>query len=118
MNSAATLMTSHNTERLIAVGDRRAILTMNSAITLMTSRTTEGLIAFVGNGAILPRKTGASDLPMDAAAAVPFQSPQSMQVSITVPHGGVRSAFFDGILRSRRDIEFHAFAPVEVLPCV
>src|SRR5699024_7152160 len=37
----------------------------------------EGLVAFVGNDAILPRRSGDSDLPMDSAA-VPFRSPDSL----------------------------------------
>jgi hypothetical protein len=44
MNSAITLMTSHNTEGLNPLVDYPAILTMNAAITLMTSHNTEGLI--------------------------------------------------------------------------
>jgi predicted ABC-class ATPase len=45
-----------------------------------------GLVAFVGNGALLPRKSGASDRPLSSDAAVPFASPPSLEVAITVPH--------------------------------
>ena len=45
-----------------------------------------GLIAFVANGAILPRASGVDDRPMNGA--VPFQSPDSLQTSLTLPHGG------------------------------
>ncbi|HIX00281.1 MAG TPA: ABC-ATPase domain-containing protein, partial [Candidatus Nesterenkonia stercoripullorum] len=38
-----------------------------------------GLVAFVGEGAILPRRSGDSDAPMDDGA-VPFQSPASLRV--------------------------------------
>jgi len=48
-----------------------------------------GLVAFVANGSILPRASGASDLPMSAAVAVPFASPPELQVAITVPNAGV-----------------------------
>ena len=44
------------------------------------------LAAFVLNGAILPRASGASDLPMKAGA-VPFQSPPGLEVEIELPHG-------------------------------
>lgn len=44
------------------------------------------LIAFVANGSILPRQSGASDLPMKEA--VPFQSPESMEVTMQLPHRG------------------------------
>ena len=46
-----------------------------------------GLVAFVANGAILPRKSGVSMLPMKGA--VPFQSPESMEVTIQLPHYGI-----------------------------
>lgn len=45
-----------------------------------------GLVAFVGNGAILPRRSGDSDLPL-SIDAVPFVSPESLAVSVTVPSG-------------------------------
>lgn len=45
-----------------------------------------GLAAFVANGAILPRESGISDRPM--AKAVPFQSPASMEVTLTLPNAG------------------------------
>ncbi|MDO5098998.1 MAG: ABC-ATPase domain-containing protein [Corynebacterium sp.] len=45
-----------------------------------------GLVAFVGNGAILPRRSGDSDLPL-SLDAVPFVSPESLAVSVTVPSG-------------------------------
>lgn len=44
------------------------------------------LIAFVANSSILPRQSGASDLPMKDA--VPFQSPKSMEVTIPLRHHG------------------------------
>ncbi|HCJ08969.1 MAG: ABC-ATPase domain-containing protein [Lachnospiraceae bacterium] len=47
----------------------------------------QGLVAFVANGAILPRKSGVSMLPMKDAVA--FQSPDSMEVTMNVPHAGV-----------------------------
>lgn len=46
----------------------------------------EGLVAFVADGAILPRKSGVSDLPMKDS--VPFVSPASMERVITLPHRG------------------------------
>ncbi|KAJ1920696.1 hypothetical protein IWQ60_006937 [Tieghemiomyces parasiticus] len=47
-----------------------------------------GLVAFVPNGAILPRESGASDRPLATADAVPFQSPPSLEVSLSLPHRG------------------------------
>lgn len=45
-----------------------------------------GWIAFVADGSILPRKSGVSDLPMKNAK--PFFSPDSMKVTVDLPHKG------------------------------
>jgi len=44
------------------------------------------LCAFIANGAILPRKSGVSDLPLKDS--VPFCSPSSMEQTISLPHKG------------------------------
>lgn len=44
------------------------------------------LVAFVANGSILPRKSGISPQPM--RDAIPFLSPKSMEVTLTLPHKG------------------------------
>lgn len=44
------------------------------------------LTGFVANGAILPRESGISDRPM--RDAVPFISPESLQIEIELPHKG------------------------------
>lgn len=49
----------------------------------------QDLVAFVANGAVLPRKSGVSSLPMKDA--VPFRSPESMEVTLTLPHRGALS---------------------------
>ncbi|TDQ52393.1 ABC-ATPase domain-containing protein [Actinorugispora endophytica] len=45
-----------------------------------------GLVAFVADGAVLPRASGVSDLPM--RGAVPFASPESLRVTVSLPHRG------------------------------
>lgn len=45
-----------------------------------------GLTAFVADGAVLPRKTGVSNAPLKEA--VPFHSPDSMRLTLTLPHHG------------------------------
>ena len=45
-----------------------------------------GLVAFVANGSILPRESGVSGKPLKRA--VPFVSPKSMEVTLTLPHYG------------------------------
>eukprot|EP00970_Alexandrium_tamarense_P015492 scaffold5185_cov198-Alexandrium_tamarense.AAC.40 len=51
-----------------------------------------GLVAFVPDGAILPRKSGADDHPMDdvagGAKVVRFHSPDSLRVSFDLPNMG------------------------------
>src|SRR5690606_31369588 len=42
------------------------------------------LVAFVGDGAILPRRSGDSDLPLQRGA-VPFRSPESLRVTLDLP---------------------------------
>lgn len=45
-----------------------------------------GYAAFVKDGSVLPRESGISDRPM--AGAVPFKSPDSLKIEITLPHKG------------------------------
>lgn len=45
-----------------------------------------GLVAFVGNGSMLPRQSGIDDRPM--ADAVVFESPSSLDVTLTTPNAG------------------------------
>ena len=46
-----------------------------------------GLVAFVADGAILPRESGISQKKMEGA--VPFESPESLAVTLQLPHGGM-----------------------------
>jgi predicted ABC-class ATPase len=45
-----------------------------------------GLVAFVGEGAILPRASGATEQPMAREHVLPFASPEAFRVEIEVPH--------------------------------
>lgn len=47
----------------------------------------KGLIAFIANGSILPRESGISSRPM-GKGAVPFKSPESMEVEFNLPIKG------------------------------
>lgn len=44
------------------------------------------LVAFVADGSILPRRSGVDDRPLTEGTVVPFQSPESMRVSFTLPN--------------------------------
>ncbi|WP_017579690.1 ABC-ATPase domain-containing protein [Nocardiopsis valliformis] len=46
------------------------------------------LVAFVADGAVLPRRSGVSDEPMAGRGVVPFASPESLRVSVDLPHQG------------------------------
>ena len=46
-----------------------------------------GLAAFVADGSILPRESGISQKKMEEA--VPFESPESLAVTLQLPHGGM-----------------------------
>ncbi len=48
----------------------------------------EELVAFVPDGAQLPRESGVSDLPLPFTEVVPFTSPPSLRVTLSVPHRG------------------------------
>lgn len=48
-----------------------------------------GLCAFLADGSVLPRESGISDRPMKQATA--FTSPDSMRVTLTLPHRGETS---------------------------
>ena len=45
-----------------------------------------GCIAFVGDGALLPRASGASELPMNPDEAVLFRTPDALAVEVEVPN--------------------------------
>ena len=47
-----------------------------------------GLVAFVADGAILPRRSGVDDRPLQEGIVVPFESPPSLRVSFHLPNGG------------------------------
>ncbi|HFD92829.1 MAG TPA: ATPase [Gammaproteobacteria bacterium] len=53
---------------------------------LRTQLPEHGLIAFVADGALLPRRSGVSDLPLDAHECVIFRSPDEMRVTLKLLH--------------------------------
>jgi len=46
----------------------------------------QGLVAFVADGSVLPRESGVSQKPL--RGAVVFNSPESLAVTMELPHGG------------------------------
>ncbi|WP_175957043.1 ABC-ATPase domain-containing protein [Schaalia sp. Marseille-Q2122] len=53
---------------------------------LSQSLTEQQWVAFVADGAVLARRSGVSELPL--TDAVPFESPESLTASVTLPHAG------------------------------
>jgi len=47
----------------------------------------KGLIAFIPNGALLPRASGLSELPMSSDRVIPFQAPESLLESFQLSSG-------------------------------
>lgn len=62
--------------------------TAEDADWLRSQLSCHNLVAFIANGAILPRRSGVDDRPLDAQEAIPFQSPESLQVTFDRPHYG------------------------------
>ena len=46
------------------------------------------LVAFIADNSILPRRSGTSDKPLGKEMAIPFESPENLQVEIDTPHSG------------------------------
>jgi len=47
-----------------------------------------GLVAFVADGAILPRASGVDPRPLTRGKVIPFKSPDSMRVEVSLPNRG------------------------------
>eukprot|EP00371_Babesia_bovis_P003229 XP_001611876.1 hypothetical protein [Babesia bovis T2Bo] len=66
-------------EHIYSVEDQEALRAQLDAL---------GLVAFVGNGSILPRASGVSEMPLKGPGVQPFESPASLQISVTLPNKG------------------------------
>lgn len=65
----------------------RHVRTVEDAQALRAQLSEHGLVAFVADGAILPRLSGASDLPLRERVIV-FESPPELRVTLSTPHAG------------------------------
>ncbi len=66
---------------------RRHVEMVEDAVAMRGQLRKRGLVAFVADGAILPRRSGVDDRPMDAAKAVAFASPDSLRLQLERPNG-------------------------------
>lgn len=65
---------------------RRFVDCVENQETVRVGLRERGLVAFVGDGAILPRESGASEGPMPSERALPFEAPDAFRVEFEVPH--------------------------------
>ena len=65
---------------------RAHILSVEDQQFLRTSLRARGLVAFVANDSVLPRKSGADDLPMSFQDAIKFTSPKDLEVTFDLPN--------------------------------
>ena len=66
---------------------RQHVETVEDADALRSHLNERGLVAFIADGAILPRRSGIDDRPLDVDS-IPFQSPPSLRVELTCPNRG------------------------------
>ncbi|MDC0832336.1 ABC-ATPase domain-containing protein [Geitlerinema sp. CS-897] len=72
---------------LDAADVRRHVETVEDADWLRSQLSERDLVSFVADGAILPRRSGVDDRPLQKNA-VPFESPDSLRVTFDRPNGG------------------------------
>lgn len=66
----------------------RAVETSEDADSLRSQLAERNLVAFVADGAVLPRRSGVDERPMERGEAVPFRSPDSLRISFDLPNRG------------------------------
>ncbi|WP_328309783.1 ABC-ATPase domain-containing protein [Actinomycetospora sp. NBC_00405] len=65
---------------------RAFVETVEDAVALRAALAGRGLVGFVADGAVLPRRSGVDDRPLDGAT--PFGGPSSLRVTLTAPNAG------------------------------
>lgn len=74
-------------EKLLSLDLNQHINSAEDQEVLRHSLKEKKLVAFIANGSLLPRTSGISDTPM-TGKIIQFQSPDSLEVEITLPHAG------------------------------
>ncbi len=67
---------------------RRHVETVEDADFLRRQLGEMDLVAFVADGAILPRRSGVDPRPLREGLVIPFESPESLRVTVTLPNRG------------------------------
>ncbi len=73
---------------LDAAAIQRHVETAEDADWLRQHLTETGLVAFIADGAVLPRRSGVDEQPLQDQA-IPFQSPDSLRVEVRCPNQGL-----------------------------
>lgn len=66
----------------------RHLLTSEDADAIRSQLSNLKLVAFVADDAILPRRSGIDQRPMERARAIPFESPASLMTHVEAPNSG------------------------------
>ena len=77
----ATDLTGERGDRLV-----RHVATLEDHRALRAAVARNGWVSFLADGAMLPRRSGVSDEPLDGG--VPLQAPDSMAATVELPHAG------------------------------
>ena len=64
------------------------VKTVEDAEYLRSSLSSRNLVAFIADGAILPRKSGVDEKPLETNHVIPFSSPDSMRFEFQLPNKG------------------------------
>jgi len=67
---------------------RRVVEANEDADALRSHLEGRGLVAFLADGAVLPRRSGVDDGPLEDDGVVTFKSPESLRVEIDLPNAG------------------------------
>lgn len=67
---------------------RQHLMAAEDADALRNALDDLGIVAFLANGAILPRRSGVDERPLDRGNVVPFESPPSLELEVTLPNRG------------------------------
>jgi predicted ABC-class ATPase len=67
---------------------RTHVETVEDARALRAQLAGHGLVAFVADGAVLPRRSGVEDTPLEPGRATPFRAPDALRVELHAPNAG------------------------------
>ena len=67
---------------------RRHVETLEDAAELRAALEPNGLVAFIAEGAVLPRRSGLDDRPLERDRAVPFRPPEALRNTLETPNSG------------------------------